>query len=348
MANQSPQLVPVTEDPYNAETPLSSLLEDVTPLDLVYVRNHFDVPQLDATNWSLDVNGAVKIPISISYAEIQELPAQTLTIALECAGNGRKTMDPVPSGTAWGYGAVSIVEITGTSVSNVLRKAGISEGAVEVAFHGADRGEVQPSRIEQFVRSLPLEVALHADTLLVWKMNKQPLTPRHGFPVRLVVSGWYGMASVKWLRRVEVLTEPYSGFFQCEHYVYLDEEGTQQGDPVRRIRARSLIVSPGDGAVLRNGEIDVVGIAWSGHGAIAQVEVSVDGGARWLEAELDPQASPYGVQKWRYAWRPELPGTRTLVSRARDSLGNSQPASQRSNRLGYGNNGPHAIVVSVV
>lgn len=348
MVNQSVHIVPVTEDPYNAETPLSALLEDVTPIDLVYVRNHFDLPQLDTSNWSLDVNGAVETPISISYAELQALPAKTLTIALECAGNGRKGMDPVPGGTAWGYGAVSIVEITGTPVSNVLRKAGISEGAVEVAFHGADSGVVQPGRIEQFVRSLPLAVALHADTLLVWKMNRQLLSLRHGFPVRLAVSGWYGMASVKWLKRMEVLTEPYTGYFQREHYVYLDEEGTQQGDPVRRIRTRSLIVSPGDGAVLRSREIDVVGIAWSGQGAITQIEVSVDGGARWLEAELDSPTSPYGVQRWRHTWRPELPGPRTLVSRARDSLGNLQPASQRWNRLGYGNNGPHAIAVSVV
>lgn len=348
MANQSLQLVPVTEDPYNAETPLSALLEDVTPLDLVYVRNHFHVPQLDVTKWSLAVNGAVASPISISYAEIQELSTKTLTVALECAGNGRKIMDPVPRGTAWGYGAVSIVEFTGTPVSYVLRKAGIADGVVEVAFHGADRGEVEPSRIEHFVRSLPLEVALNSDTLLVWKINGQPLTPQHGFPVRLVVPGWYGMASVKWLRQVTVLTEPYSGFFQNEHYVYLDEEGTPQGDPVRRMRARSLIVSPGDGAVLRNREVEVVGIAWSGHGAIAQVEVSVDGGAHWWAAELDPPTAPYGVQQWRYEWRPELPGSRTLVSRAIDLLGNSQPASQRRNRLGYGNNGPHAIVVSVI
>ncbi len=347
MANQSLQLVPVTEDPYNAETPLSALLKAVTPLDLIYVRNHFEVPQLDAIKWSLAVNGAVMSPSSISYAEIQELPAKNLTVALECAGNGRKIMDPVPKGIAWGYGAVSIVEFTGTPVSNVLRKAGIADGVVEVAFHGADRGEVEPSRIEHYVRSLPLGVALNSDTLLVWKINGQPLSPQHGFPVRLVVPGWYGMASVKWLRQITALTEPYSGFFQNEDYVYLDEEGTPQGDPVRRVRARSLIISPGDGAILSNRVVRVVGIAWSGHGAISQVEVSTDGGVRWWAAELDPPTSPFGVQEWRYEWTPELPGTCGLVSRTTDSLGNSQPALQRWNRLGYGNNGPQAIVVSV-
>ena len=348
MANQSLQLIPISEDPYNAETPLSALIEDVTPLDLVYVRNHFDVPQLDATKWSLGVNGAVARPISISYAEIQELSTKTLKVVLECAGNGRKIMDPVPKGAAWGYGAVSIVEFIGTPLSSVLRKAMIADEAVEVAFHGADRGEVEPNRIEHFVRSLTLEVALSPDTLLVWKINGQPLTPQHGFPLRLVVPGWYGMASVKWLRQITVLTEPYNGFFQNEHYVYLDEESTPQDEPVRRVRARSLIVSPGDGDVLKNREVEVVGIAWSGQGPIAQVEVSVDGGAHWWAAELDPPTAPYGVQQWRYEWRHELPGRHALVSRATDLLGNSQPASQRWNRLGYGNNGSHAIVVSVV
>jgi len=348
MANQSLQLVLVTEDPYNAETPLSALLNEVTPLDLVYVRDHFDIPQLDATKWSLDVNGAVEKPFSISYAELQALETKTLAVTLECAGNGRIQMDPLPKGTPWGYGAVSIVEFTGTPLFNVLKMAGISDRAVEVLFRGADRGEVEPGRNEWFARSLKIDMALNSDTLLVWEMNGKPLTPKHGHPMRLVVPGWYGMASVKWLTQVTLLTEPFSGFFQNEHYVYLDDEGTREGDPVQHIRTRSLIVSPVDGAVLSKGELDVIeGIAWSGYGPIAQVDVSVDRGDSWLEAELVPPSYPHGVQRWRFKWSSQTPGRHTVLSRATDALGNLQPASQRWNRLGYGNNGPHVVVVSI-
>lgn len=348
MANQSSHLVLVTEDPYNAETPLSALLDEVTPSDLVYVRDHFDVPQLDATRWSLDVNGAVEKPISISYAEIRALETKTLVVTLECAGNGRLQMDPLPKGTLWGYGAVSIVEFTGTPLLNVLKMAGISDRAVEVLFLGADRGDVEPGRNEVFARSLKIDMALHSDTLLAWKMNGDPLTPKHGYPMRLVVPGWYGMASVKWLTQVTLLTEPFNGFFQNEHYVYLDEEGTRQGDPVQHIRPRSLIVNPVDGTVLSKGAVKVIeGIAWSGHGPITQVDVSVDGGDRWLEVELAPPSTPHGVQRWRFKWLPQTPGGHTVLSRATDELGNLQPVSQISNRLGYGNNGLQAVIVSV-
>ena len=347
MASQTLQLIPVTKDPDNAETPLSALLDRVTPLDLVYVRNHFAVPQIDETEWSLKVNNAGANLISISYDELRELPTKTITFTLECAGNGRKSMNPVPKGTAWDYGAISIVEFTGTPLHNVLEKAGIPDDVVEVAFYGADQGEVEPGRVEKFVRSLPLEVALDPDTLLAWEMNGQPLTPHHGFPLRLVVPKWYGMASVKWLKQVEFLSEPYKGYFQNEHYVYVDEKGTQQGNPVRQIRPRSLIIHPNNGDTLNQKEVELAGIAWSGYGTIAQIEVSVDGGDNWSAAELEFPKSAYGAQKWQYKWAPESPGTYTLIVRATDSLGQSQPSAQRQNRLGYGNNGPHKIIVTV-
>lgn len=348
MRGQSVQLVPRTQHPYNAETPMSALIEEVTPTDLVYVRNHFDTPRLDAAEWSLDVMGSVERPISVSYADIQGLPTRTLEVALECAGNGRRLMDPEPKGTPWGYGAVSIVQFTGTPLLNVLNKASIAGDVVEAVFEGADRGEVEPGRVESFTRSLPIDVALDSDTLLTWGMNGQPLSPEHGYPLRLVVPGWYGMASVKWLKRVTLLAKSFRGFFQNEHYVYLDEEGAQSGAPVRHIRTRSLILSPTTETVLRKGEpVTVLGIAWSGLGAIARVEFSADGGHNWTVADLDPSSSAYGVQRWRYRWKPEKIGSYTLATRGIDSLGNSQPSLQRWNRLGYGNNGPQAVVVAV-
>lgn len=347
MANQSIQRVLITEQPYNAETPLSALLDELTPLELVYVRNHFEVPELDAASWSLIVDGTVKRPIAISYSELQELPAETLTVTLECAGNGRKLMNPQPKGTPWVYGAVSIVQFRGATLSNVLDMAETAADAIEVVFYGADRGEVEPGRNEQFVRSLPLDLALNPDILLAWEMNGQRLTEHHGFPVRLVVPAWYGMASVKWLRQIILVSEAHRSFFQNEHYVYLNEESTEESDPVRHIRTRSLIISPADGSRLSKDDIEVRGIAWSGYGAITEVELSTDGGEHWLPTNVEGSSSRYGVQRWRLLWKPETSSRYQLLCRATDSVGNSQPESQIWNRLGYGNNGPHTITVFV-
>lgn len=347
MTHQSNRLIPVTDRPYNAETPLAALQQEVTSLDQVYIRNHFDIPKLDAASWTLNVTGDLNRPMAISYSELQALPAKTLRVTLECAGNGRRSIKPAPPGTPWDYGAVSIVEFTGTPLSNLLKKAGPSEAVVEAVFQGADRGEVAPGRQQGFVRSLPLDVVRHPDTLLVWQMNGQQLTPDHGYPVRLVVPGWYGMASVKWLREIRLVSEPFSGFFQNEHYVYWGEQATAEGEPVRRMRVRSLILSPADGAELHDGRVEVTGIAWSGSGAVVQVDVSTDAGASWHATELNPPASLYGVQEWRYGWMPEAAGSHRLVCRATDSNGDTQPMSQRWNRLGYGNNGVHSVTISI-
>jgi DMSO/TMAO reductase YedYZ molybdopterin-dependent catalytic subunit len=181
------ELSTVSEMPYNAETPLPALLDEVTDSDLVYVRNHFDVPKIDASDWMLELGGAVESPQAFSLSDITALPAKTLRMTLECAGNGRASMDPVPAGTRWGYGAVSAVEFSGTPLSNLLDQAGISKKAAEVVFHGADKGEPMPGRTEQYVRSLPLDVALKPDTILAWEMNGAPLSTNHGYPLRLAI-----------------------------------------------------------------------------------------------------------------------------------------------------------------
>jgi len=347
MPVQPLQRISVSENPYNAETPLSTLLDDITPSDLVYVRNHFDIPKIDTNDWSLTVDNMGKNPISISYDELRKLPAKTLTVTLECAGNGRKSMRPIPEGTAWDYGAISIVEFTGTSLSNLLNKAGISDDVVEVIFHGADKGEVGPNRVEKY-SSLPLDVALDPDILLAWEMNGHTLTPNHGFPLRVVVPNWYGMASVKWLKQIELSTKPFNGFFQSEHYVYVDEDGLEPNAPVRHIRPRALILHPGNEENLDQKEIELNGIAWSGHGEIVQVDISTDGGATWSEAKVESTKSKYGIQQWRSKWIPSKVGKYKLLVRAKDSTGYAQPQSQVWNRLGYGNNGPHTIFVSVI
>jgi len=339
----SPALLTVEEKPYNAETPLAALLSDVTRLELVYIRNHFEVPQIEASDWSLAVGGSVKSPQAFSLSEITALPAKALRMTLECAGNGRVSMDPAPPGTPWGYGAVSVVEFTGTPLSNLLEQAGFSDEAVEVIFHGADKGEAMPGRMEQYVRSLPLEVALNPDTLLAWEMNGEPLSVDHGYPLRLVVPSWYGMASAKWLEKIAVSTDKFSGFFQDEQYIYSEEDGTLEAEPVRAIRVRSLIL---ESKRMKDGVVEISGIAWSGEGAISTVELSWDGGKQWQEAVLGESNSLFDVQRWRFQWKPAGREPLEIVSRATDSSGNVQPIADRWNRGGYGNNGLHRFRVS--
>ena len=338
----SDELRTVSDSPYNAETPLPALLYEVTPSELVYVRNHFDVPELKASEWNLRLTGAIHESRSISYLDLTKLPAKTLRMTLECAGNGRARMDPSPEGTPWGYGAVSVVEFAGTSLSNVLDLVEISEDAAEVVFHGADQGEVASGRMEPYVRSLPMEVAFNPDTILAWEMNGEPLTANHGFPLRLVVPDWYGMASVKWLEQIVVSQDRFRGFFQNEHYVYSEEDGTPEGEPVRHIRVRSLILNA---ALKEEGKFEIIGIAWTGEGIISKVEISWDSGNEWHEAELASSRSAFDTQRWRFLWTVEEGKEFEFVTRAADSAGNIQPLKDRWNRGGYGNNGLHALRV---
>ena len=339
----SQALLTVEESPYNAETPLTALLSDLTPSELVYIRNHFEVPQIEASDWSLEVGGSVESPQAFSHSDISALPARTLRMTLEYAGNGRVSMDPAPPGTPWGYGAVSVVEFTGTPLSNLLEQAGFSNDAVEVIFHGADKGEVMPGRTEQYIRSLPLKFALKPDTILAWEMNGEPLSVDHGFPLRLVVPSWYGMASVKWLEKIAVSEDKFSGFFQDEQYVYSEEQGTPEGEPVRTIRVRSLIL---ESKRMEDNVVEISGIAWSGEGTISKVELSWDEGKEWREAVLSESNSLFDVQRWRFQWKAAVGQELEFVSRATDTSGNVQPINNRWNRGGYGNNGLYRIRVS--
>jgi DMSO/TMAO reductase YedYZ molybdopterin-dependent catalytic subunit len=331
------RLVTVEERPFNAETPLAALDQPLTPVELFYVRNHFDVPRLDPAATRLTVDGRVEHALELGLDELRRLPSRTIVTALECAGNGRTTMTPRPPGTPWGWGAVSTGSFTGVPLGIVLERARPLPGAVEVAFTGADRGEVAPGRTVAFERSLPLAVALAPDTLLVHEMNGGALTADHGWPLRLVVPGWYGVASVKWLTRVTVLERPLEAFYQTERYVYEGERGTPERTPVTRMRVRSLIARPADGDDLRAGQVEIAGTAWSGGAAIREVAVTTDGGASWGAANLDPAASPYAHVRWTFRW-DATPGEHVLASRASDSSGAIQPLDAVWNVHGYGNN----------
>ena len=347
MTSKRAGLEVVSPDPYNAGTPFSALASDLTAENLVYVRNHFPAPQIDPEEWRLKIGDSKDSSHSLSLSEIKNRPHKTLKMTLECAGNGRTSMMPLPGGTPWSYNAVSIVEFTGTPLSSLLEELGIQGSTSELVFVGSDKGKVPQGREVFYTRSLPVEVAMSPDILLAWEMNGQPLSPEHGFPLRLVVPGWYGMASVKWLKEIRVVEEPFKGFFQNEHYVYTEEEGTAEGEPVRQIRVRSLIHKPETGTEFERKLVEIAGIAYSGEGEIAKVELSFDAGKIWEPARLEEVSSAYAAQRWTLAWIPDQPGVYTILSRATDVAGDPQPTEQRWNRLGYGNNAVQAVTVTI-
>ena len=342
------ELVPIATQPVVGETPAAALRSWLTPTPLFYVRNHYDVPEIDPTTWSLSIDGAVSNPVEISYSDLLRLPKKTLPAMLECAGNNRSDLGPGIPGNPFDEGAMSNAIWAGAPLKPFLQQAGISPDAVEVLFEGDDRGEPVPGRdIVPYQRSLPLQVALHPDTMLVYEMSGETLPPDHGFPVRLIVPRWYGMASVKWLTRIRVLEKPFVGFFQTERYVMEDEAGIDQ--QISRMEVKSFVNWPEHGTSLPIGRpVAISGMAWSGDGLIRRVDVSLDGGETWQDAHLDESALKYSWQQWHVDWTPMNEGHYTIIARAADDSGNLQPLETRWNKLGYCVNGSKPVCITAV
>lgn len=333
---------------------LEALSRDVTPVGLHYLLTHYDVPFLEPATWRLELAGAVDRPALLSLDDLRARPAVTSRVTMECAGNGRARLVPRPVSQPWLVEAVGTAEWTGTPLAPLLREAGLSADAVEVAFTGADHGTERG--VEQdYARGLPLAEALREDVLLVWAMNGQPLPPQHGAPVRLLVPGWYGMAQVKWLVRIEVLDRPFAGFQNVVAYRLAGADPLDRGEPVSRVRPRALLQPPGfpdfmtRTRVLRPGRCALSGRAWSGRGPVTRVEVTTDGGRSWSDAdvaEADP-GHPYAWQRFTLDWDPG-PGTYELAARAHDASGAAQPLEQPWNRQGMANNLVQRVPVLVV
>ncbi len=330
----------------NCETPPADLGGEVTPTARFYRRSHFPIPVLDPAAWRLSVGGMVHQPLSLSLHELTRLPAETMTVTLECAGNGRELFRPPTAGVQWGHGAVGTAEWTGPRLADVLARAGIRPGAHEVIFGGADRGAVDGSPHPiRFERSLPVRDALESGALLAYATNGQPLPARHGYPLRLVVPGWYAVASVKWLTDIRVAGEPFDGFFQAVHYVYdWDRGGHDAPEAVREMQVRALITRPGTGQELAAGGVIVRGVAWSGAAPIARVEVSVAHGP-WQKARLVGVPAVHGWQQWEFLASGLGPGEASIRTRAADLAGRVQPEQPEWNRLGYGANFTHEVRV---
>ena len=329
---------------------LEALRHDVTPAGMHYLLNHFDVPYVaDAAAWRLQIGGNVETPLALSVAQLQALPQRTLRVTLECAGNGRGQVKPRWPSMPWMAEAVGTSEWTGTPLTGVLDMAGMKPGTVELSFTGIDRGFDKGDE-HDYGRSLKLERALDEDVLLVTAMNGQSLLPQHGFPLRLIVPGWYGMASVKWLDRIEALTSPYQGHQQVKTYMF-KARPEDHGVPITTMRVKSLMVPPGvpdwytRQRLVDAGTVTIFGRAWSGKAIpIAKVEVGVDG--MWQEARLDPPAGPYAWRGWRFDWQA-VKGEFGVACRATDAEGATQPLDIPFDRGGFGNNAVQRVQVTV-
>jgi len=338
-------LLVVREVPLNAEAPRAAFRSFFTPTAARFLRNNFDIPALLPQTHAVDVGGCVRHRFTLRLADLREMPQRTATVTTECAGNHRASFVPLPPGEPWQGGAVSTGRWTGVPLAAILKKAGLRPGCVEVLVSGADRGETEQGGKRGYDRSLPRAKALDPDVLLALELNDRPIMPAHGGPLRLVVPGWYGMASVKWVARIEALDAPFDGYFQTERYVY--RWPGQAQEPVAEMRVKSIFVSPAPSARVRMGPLRVHGLAWSGSAPIARVEVALAGGGAFVEAKLLGEPVAHAWRRWELPWTPSHRGRHVLRCRATDALGNTQPDAPAWNELGYGANGVQSAAVDV-
>lgn len=335
----------------NHSMPLEALRYDVTPLGLHYLLIHFDIPALDAASYSLRVGGHVRRPLSLTLQDVMARPANTTAVTLECAGNGRARLSPRPLSQPWLAEAVGNAEWTGIPLRGVLDEAGLLAGAVDVVFTGHDRG-VQGGIDQLYERSLPIADATRDEVMLAYAVNGRPLPPQHGFPLRLIVPGWYGMTHVKWLRSITVTDRPFVGYQQANAYHFRTRDG-ETGEPVRRIRPRALMVPPGFPDFMSRTRfvqpsVHVVeGRAWSGRAPVTRVEFSDDGGSTWAETSLEEAGGLYSWRRWTYTWDARRQGEYELCVRATDAAGNEQPVDNDWNLEGVENNAVQRVRVVV-
>lgn len=334
----------------NRGMPLEGMRYPITPTGLHYLLVHFDIPDIRSADWRLKVGGLVANPRSLALEDLKATASRTVTVTMECAGNGRALLNPRPVSQPWLVEAVGTAQWTGIPLRRVLADAGLSKDAVELVFTGLDQG-VQGGQVQYYQRSLTVAEANREEVLLAFEMNGEPLQPQHGYPLRLIVPGWYGMASVKWLGSIEAVAQPFNGYQMAQAYRF-SHGADDSGEPVTRIRVRSLMIPPGVPDFLTRtrlvaaGAVTLRGRAWAGGVSISKVEVSADGGARWHDAQLERETSVFGWRGWSFQWAARA-GRQTLMSRATDAQGNVQLVEQPWNFQGMGNNMVHRVEVVV-
>jgi DMSO/TMAO reductase YedYZ molybdopterin-dependent catalytic subunit len=325
----------------NRGMPLEGLRYPITPTGMHYLLVHFDIPYIDAASWALSIGGQVSTPLGLSLDDIRQRSRVTMPVTMECAGNGRARLNPRPISQPWLLEAIGTAEWTGTPLKSILEEAGLRDNAVEIVFTGRDEG-VQGGEVQYYQRSLTIAEATRHEVLLAYEMNGEPLQPQHGYPLRLLVPGWYGMTSVKWLDSIEAIAEPFQGY-QMERTYHYTTSSDIKGDRVTTMRVRALMVPPGipdfltRTRLLKAGVVTLEGRAWAGRLGVSRVEVSSDDGKTWHDAGLGEQPGRFAWLAWSYRWNA-TPGKHFLSVRATDSEGNVQPTEQPWTLHGMGNN----------
>ncbi|MFC6288290.1 sulfite oxidase [Nocardioides sp. GCM10027113] len=334
----------------NHAMPLEALRADLTPPGLHYVLTHYDIPFVDAQAWRLRLAGGGGAPVELGLDDLRSRPQHTVRVTMECAGNGRAVLEPRPVSQPWLTGAVGTAEWTGVPLTDLLTELHPPGGATHVVFTGLDHG-VERGVEQDYQRGLALDDEVIGHAVVALEMNGAPLPAQHGFPARLVVPGWYGMAHVKWLREISLQDSPFEGF---QHHAYrLRAEADDPGTPVTRIEPRALLAPPGfpdfmsRTRVLRPGPVALEGRAWSGWGPVVRVEVSTDDGATWTDADLGAEAGRWAWRRFTAAWEA-TPGTHALRVRAHDATGRVQGTEPDWNRGGFTNNADLALEVVVL
>lgn len=338
--------------PPDYETPVALLDSFITPVEHFYVRSHMPVPpSIDAAAWTLTVDGEVATPLTLTLDEIRRMPSATVTMTLECAGNGRAFFDPPVAGIQWGKGAVGTARWTGVRMADLLKRAGARETGRFIIMNGGDR---PVGTMPDFVRQVPIAKALDPDTIVAYEMNGQPIPAVHGFPLRAIVPGWEGAYAVKWLTNLQVSERESDSFWVATGYRYPVKRvapgaavDAKDMTPLTGLAVKSLITTPLDGAKLARGRIAVGGFAWAGEHDIAKVDVSVDQGVTWQPARLTGEQARYAWRRFEYAFEATRPESYLIMSRATDSRGQMQPAVAHWNPSGYLWNVPDSVRVEV-
>lgn len=342
------QMIVRSPRPEDLEMPLDGFTDWITPIDRFFVRCHTYTPTVSPNEWSLKIDGVVDNPITLTMADLKKLPRVELVGVLECAGNGRRFYEPHVAGTQWAFGSVGNGRWAGVRLRDVLQKASIKSSATEILLDGAD---VPLGKMPDFQRTITAAKALHPDTLLAYEMNGQPLSVQHGFPLRVIAPGWAGDSWVKWLQHIEVLDHEFDGFWMKTAYRHPAQPvvpGTavdpSQMVSVSDLNVKSVIAAPVGWA--KPGPVRVQGAAWSNTSPVSKVDVSVDGGQSWKAAKLIGQQTKYGWRLWHYNWKP-TEGKYTLLSRATNMAGQTQPLAEEWNPNGYLWNVAQPIAVTI-
>ena len=341
-------------DPNNLEMPFDQLHAFITPSELFYIRSHFSTPKLDPVAYRLSIGGAVRNELSLSYVDIRAMPSRTCVATLECAGNSRVFLAPPAPGAQWELGAVGNAEWTGVPLSALLESAGLADDVCDIVLEGADRGvpkeEPRPPGPISYARSIPRSLAMEPDVLLAYQMNGQDLTPDHGYPLRAVVPGNYGMSSVKWLTNIVAARQPFQGYWQTSDYGYWDDsEGIPVRRPLAEMKLKSQIARPRVYERLQPGRpYTIFGAAWAGNTDVTEIWISLDGGASWVQGDFVDPIRRRAWRRWKYDWiTPDRPGRYTLLARATGADQRSQPKGHNPNFGSYVIDHPLPIEVFV-